>query len=87
MPIYTYRAVSPDKSCDKCKTEFEVIQSIRDDAMKLCPDCGNPIVRLITAVKSKRDDSTKTILSDDNLKKHGFKKLVNVGDGKYDEVV
>ena len=87
MPIYTYRAVSADNSCEKCRTEFETIQSIRADALKVCPYCGAPIVRLITAVKSKREDSTKTILSDKNLKKHGFKKLVNVGGGKYDEVV
>jgi len=34
-----------------------------------------------------KDDSTKKLLSDDNLKKHGFKKLVNAGGGKFDEVV
>lgn len=87
MPIYAYRAKDPEHSCEKCKNEFEVIQQMREDALDICPNCKNPIIRLMTAVKTQKDTSKKTILSDANIKKHGFKKLVNVGGGKYDEVV
>jgi hypothetical protein len=55
--------------------------------LAVCPDCGNPIVRYMHATPTVRDSSTSKTLSDENLKKHGFKKLVNRGGGKYDEVV
>jgi len=58
-----------------------------DQPLATCPECGSEIVRFMHATPTLRDSSTKTILSDDNLKKHGFKKLVNRGGGKYDEVV
>jgi putative FmdB family regulatory protein len=88
MPIYTYRAKEPDQTtCANCKEVFDVFQKITEEALANCPDCGAPIVRIFHATQNLRDSSTKTILSDDNLKKHGFKKLVNAGGGKFDEVV
>ncbi len=86
MPFYTYRAKEEENSCNYCKNGFEILQKISEDALEVCPDCGEPIVRIMHGVAYKRDDSTKTILSDDNLKKHGFKKLVNTGGGKFDVV-
>lgn len=87
MPFYTYRARDPEKSCDYCRENFEIFQKIKDDTMVTCPECENQIVRIMQNVSQGRDDSTKKLLSDDNLKKHGFKKLVNAGGGKFDEVV
>lgn len=87
MPFYTYRAIKPEASCDHCLESFETLQSIKSDAMTECPKCHNPIVRLIQPVGFVQDTSEKKILSDENLKKHGFKKLVNAGGGKFDEVV
>lgn len=87
MPTYTYRARNPEKSCDTCRECYEILQRMSENALTACPDCGAEIVRVMHATPTVRDDSTKTILSDDNLKKHGFKKLVNRGGGKYDEVV
>jgi putative FmdB family regulatory protein len=87
MPFYTYKARDGESSCAYCVDGFETIQKITEDALGVCPDCGNEIVRIMHAAVHRRDDSTKTILSDENLKKHGFKKLVNAGGGKFDEVV
>jgi putative FmdB family regulatory protein len=87
MPIYTYRAKDPEKSCDKCRESFDTFQGIREDALDTCPECQNEIVRLIHAVKPFKDNSEHKLLSDNNLKKHGFKKLVKTGKGTYDEVV
>ncbi|MDN5279141.1 MAG: hypothetical protein PWR01_3106 [Clostridiales bacterium] len=87
MPIYTYRARDPEKSCEHCKNSFDTFQGIREDAMTLCPECNNEIVRIIHAAKPFKDRSDHKVLSDDNLKKHGFKKLVKTGKGTYDEVV
>jgi putative FmdB family regulatory protein len=87
MPIYTYRARNENQSCDYCRNTFETIQGIREDALSKCPKCGNEIVRLIHAAKPFKDRSDHKLLSDNNLKKHGFKKLVKTGKGTYDEVV
>jgi len=87
MPVYVYRAKNPNKSCKNCKESFEVFQKISEPAVEICPECENPVVRLLNAVTTGRDTSTQKLLSDENLKKHGFKKLVNTGGGKFDEVV
>jgi putative FmdB family regulatory protein len=87
MPIYTYRAKDPEHSCPHCIKSLEVFQGIREEALAECTECGNPVVRLLHGASLVKDDSTKKILSDENLKKHGFKKLVNAGGGKFDEVV
>lgn len=87
MPFYTYRAKDPGKSCSKCLESLEAFQKMSEPALEVCTECGSPVSRLFHATPTIRDDSTKTILSDDNIRKHGFKKLVNRGGGKYDEVV
>lgn len=87
MPFYTYKARDPEQSCNYCREQFEIIQKIREDALTICPECGNEVTRLIHAAAHCKVESTKQLLSDDNLKKHGFKKLVNAGGGKFDEVV
>lgn len=87
MPLYTYKAKDAEKSCDYCKDGFETFQKIMENPLDYCPECENEIVKILHAAIQKKDDSTKTILSDENLKKHGFKKLINAGGGKFDEIV
>ena len=87
MPIYTYRAQDSAKSCKQCLESLEVFQKMQEAHLENCPECGNPIVRFMHATPTIRDSSSKALLSDNNLKKHGFKKLVNTGGGKFDEVV
>ena len=87
MPIYTYRAKDVSTACDQCRESFEIMQKISESAMDVCPTCGKPIVRILHPASNVRLENTKKLLSDENLKKHGFKKLVNTGGGKYDEVV
>jgi putative FmdB family regulatory protein len=42
MPTYEY-------ACEKCKSDFEVEQRIKDDPVKTCPSCGSrKIKRLIS---------------------------------------
>jgi putative FmdB family regulatory protein len=38
MPTYDYR-------CDGCAHEFELFQSIKDDPIKKCPQCGKRRLR------------------------------------------
>ena len=90
MPTYHYRAVDSEQSCEACSETFAVTQSISDDKLEVCPKCEAPIRRVIrgagAAVTNQRWNSKK-MLSDGNLKKLGFKKLVKESDGKYVDVL
>ena len=82
MPTYGYKA-SGEKHCDTCCPGFETVQKISDETLSKCPMCGAPIERVFFPPHINTGPSEKKILSDDNLKKHGFKKLVNEGGGKF----
>ncbi len=40
MPTYEYE-------CSKCKNIFEVFQSMKDEPIKKCPECGGKVKRLL----------------------------------------
>ncbi len=86
MPTYEYQALEPNAGCDLCRARFEVQQSMRDDALTACPECGQPITRLISRCDISTQMSDKAKLSDKNLKAKGFTKLVNEGGGKFRKV-
>jgi putative FmdB family regulatory protein len=83
MPIYEYQAVEAGAGCARCRERFEVRQSMREDALTVCPSCGKRIRRMICAVGISTQQSTKSMLSNSNLKAKGFTKLVNEGGGKF----
>ena len=85
MPTYGYQSTGK-KGCPLCREGFDIVQSIKDDPLEACPDCSAPIKRVITAAYINTRTSTKTLLSDANIKKHGFTKLVNEGGGKFRKV-
>ncbi len=87
MPLYDYRATEPDKAPDCCREPFEVLGAFADDALTACPTCGGPVVRQIGAPAFLTKGIPRSTMSDANLKKHGFKKLVKEGDGKYRNVL
>jgi len=41
LPTYTYR-------CTQCGYVFDQFQSITDDPIRTCPQCGGKVVRVIT---------------------------------------
>ena len=41
MPRYDYR-------CEGACADFEVVHSIKDDALTTCPQCGSTVIRLIS---------------------------------------
>lgn len=43
MPTYGYQ-------CNKCKHEFSVFQSMKDDAISTCPECAGTVKRLLYPV-------------------------------------
>ena len=42
MPIYEYQ-------CDSCSHHFEVKQGIKDEPLRTCERCGQPVRRLISS--------------------------------------
>jgi putative FmdB family regulatory protein len=47
MPIYEYRAI--DRAhCTLCAGRFEVRQGMNDEPLGACPQCGAPVMRLIS---------------------------------------
>ena len=81
MPIYVYKAKKG--GCKFCRDSFEQKQSISEAALQRCPECGAAVERVICAPFLSTGKSDKSVLSDGNLKKHGFTKLINEGGGKY----
>lgn len=82
MPVYDYRATNPEKAPACCREPFEHVQPLADDPLEKCPTCGGEVLRLISA-PGFTFRTTKAVLSDKNLKKHGFAKLVKDGEGRY----
>lgn len=49
MPTYAYKAIDFEKSCKKCSSGFEIFQKITEPALTICPQCKNPISRVLFA--------------------------------------
>ena len=82
MPIYVYEAKEEGTGCVKCRSGFEVRQSLKEDRLTTCPDCGVPICRVIQApglTHSKTDLHYRA-------KRAGFKCLKKVQKGEYETI-
>ena len=87
MPTYQYQPIKDGKGCHFCKNGFEIFQHMTEESLTKCPRCGTEIKRVISGCNINTRPSTKSVLSDKNLKKHGFTKLVKEGKGKYRKTV
>ena len=77
MPIYIYEHAEANQDCDRSPV-FEFEQVSRDLPLTVCPWCGKPVERLLSA------PSIKTKPFDCELRDKGFTKLVRVDDGIYE---
>jgi putative FmdB family regulatory protein len=77
MAVYEYEHLGP--ACSRGPV-FEVLQSIHDEPLAVCPDCGEPVRRLISRV------GICTLKSNSELRDLGFTKLVKRDDGVYENV-
>jgi len=82
MPLYVYEAKDPAKGCDRCRGGFEITQSIKDDKLAKCPDCGAEIYRVIQAPGLGH---YKTDLHY-RAKRAGFHSLKRVEKGEYEKM-
>jgi putative FmdB family regulatory protein len=81
MPIYEYAPLSD--ACDRCQGRFEVMQSIRDAALTVCPDCGQAVRRMISAPAIASGGSH--LLREEHFSKHGFTQYRRVEKGHYEK--
>lgn len=81
MPIYEYQARSQE-NCDHCCVAFDVMQKVSDDALKLCPQCHNPIARKVSRPNLARPAPS---LSENNIAKHGLTQFKKVEKGVYEK--
>ena len=44
MPVYVYEAKEKTRGCPRCSEGFEITQSIKDDRLDRCPDCGAELI-------------------------------------------
>ena len=82
MPLYVYEACETSKGCAKCRDGFEITQSLKEDKLTSCPDCGAPVYRVIQApglTHSKTDLHYRA-------KRAGFKCLKKVQKGEYETI-
>lgn len=82
MPMYVYEAKERAKSCQKCADGFEIMQSIADPKLEVCPDCGAPVFRVIQApgLGHSRTDLNY------RAKRAGFHTYQKVQKGEYEKL-
>lgn len=83
MPIHEYRATDPEVSCDHCRESFDELRRLSDPLLESCPECGAPVIQLISAPSVKSGDSHR--MDPKHFSKHGFTQYKRAGDGVYEK--
>ena len=77
MPIYVYQATG--EGCEHCRAGFELLQALSEEALTQCPQCGGEVSRVPGVFSAGKGG----VLSDSNLRNHGFQKLKRDDSGGY----
>ena len=48
MPIYEYQSKNPKKACRYCCKPFEILQTMAEEPLAVCPECGRAVKRIIS---------------------------------------
>lgn len=83
MPLYLFKTKDFHQSCSFCQQGVELLVSFSDSQKQHCPNCGNEMIKVITSFSVGKGGSSKNLLKDSNLEKHGFTRLTKSGDGTY----
>ncbi len=81
MPIYEY--VAEGNSCPVCRDGIELLQRLADPPLSLCPECGEPLRRVISAPQVVAGQGH--VLGEKHIAKHGFTQYRKVSKGKYEK--
>lgn len=81
MPFYEYEHDGAPP--DGCENRFETLQAISEPPLRACPTCGEPVHRVISTFSV--GSTPRSLLSADNIAKHGFTQYKKVGKGQYEK--
>jgi putative FmdB family regulatory protein len=81
MPIYEYAAVG--KGCPHCQARFDVLQKMSDASLTQCPECHEPVTRVISVPSVAAGGSH--LLKEDHFSKRGFTQYKRAGNGVYEK--
>lgn len=82
MPIYEYAANS-EKHCEHCVKGFDCLQRMNDAPLEVCPQCGAPIERRLSAPNVAMGGAH--LLKEDRAAKAGFTQYKRIGKGTYEK--
>jgi putative FmdB family regulatory protein len=80
MPIYEYEPV--DHDCVMCPNRIGVIQSISDEPLTYCPDCGMDVRRVVSQVSINLRSTSSAV----EAGKKGFTTWKKAGEGTWEKV-
>jgi putative FmdB family regulatory protein len=83
MPTYTYEP-STDQCCRYCLGGFDRRQKVSDDRLTTCPECGEPVKRVISAPALARPTPN---IDEKNIGDKGFTQYRKLEKGVYEKTV
>jgi predicted nucleic acid-binding Zn ribbon protein len=83
MPIRVYQSTNPARGCVYCRPGFDLLQKMAAPDLLYCPECGVSVRRLPAA--PALINSSGSMLSKNNLARHGFTQYQKVGKGEYEK--
>jgi putative FmdB family regulatory protein len=83
MPIYEYAAIT--KGCPHCEAHFDLRQKMSDAELTVCPQCGAPVRRVLSAPNVAMGNAHT--LKESNVAKGGFTQYRRAGNGVYEKTV
>ncbi len=83
MPTYTYEPAT-DRHCRYCLGGFERRQKVNDDRLAACPECGEPVKRVISAPALARPTPN---IDEKNIGDKGFTQYRKLEKGVYEKTV
>lgn len=89
MPTYVYGVILSDDDDEAVGEIFEVEQGIRDEPLRVHPETGQPVRRLLCApfiAGSWSPLKARRLMSDNNLARRGLTKYVKTSSG-YEKTV
>jgi putative FmdB family regulatory protein len=81
MPIYEYAAVT--QGCAYCEAHFDLRQKLSEDELRVCPQCGAPVQRVLSAASVAIGNAHT--LKESNVAKNGFTQYRRAGNGVYEK--
>jgi putative FmdB family regulatory protein len=83
MPTYTYEPAT-DRCCRYCLGGFDRRQKVNDARLTTCPECGEPVKRVISAPTLARPAPS---IDEKNIGDKGFTQYKKLEKGVYEKTV